>query len=535
MSRSTRKNVKAPSLEEKRKIFGFHNDPTEKKDEELTFRDVMDRYLNEITEGWKSKDNTLVPYSNDYYNTIFPALKNVMNKLCEEHPEEYKAENMPLPLSKCTGDIFYAVIDEIQSRSKVVYSKNRLDHFLHLCKRVVEVASDHNICSNFLYGTRPGRETQKKKADIGKSILPKSLSPLMNAIIFHALTVAPEKMPGEWAGLFLMYAFGVRNNESVSVLYGDLDDKRSGISVLLIYSSAEARRSTKAKTGGKTSNAFRGIVTTEKAIKVLKQRRSAIEAKVQEEHPEWTPEKVKEIVDNYPVACKDKNFSTAISPAQLTDAGRDFFSRIICADFNEDDFYLANCVSFDKDYMESSGFDYKDPTAYLFRREFGTVLKILGFIKEEREFLMGHLIEEGEFSRNDFLNSPRLCALAKKMKQRPVFNTINRITTDVCSRSTPYGEPSVPNEVYRISNDPNGSSQILINIAANEPGDSFRIKTSTRTSWRNTHFLNLNNHEQPNVLVPYQNVMLEAAKRFSDPDNGKENLKKVFRFPFSLD
>lgn len=536
MSRSSRKNNAKPlTAKEKRKPFWFLGEPPDKKDEELTFKDVLNKYFDDIAKRWNSLENTLTPYANEYVNVIFDAIEKVMKKLCKEHPEEYKPENMPLPLSKCTGEIFYSAIEEIKRSSKVIYSKERLDHFLYLCERVVEIASNHNICPNFLYGTHPRKETQKKKTDKGKSILPKSLSPLMNAIIFHALAVAPEKMNGEWAGLFLMYAFGLRNNESVSVLYGDLDDIRSGINVLWIYSSAEARRSIKSKTGGKTSNAFRGIVASEEAVKVLKLRRNKIEAKVQEDHPEWTPEKIKEAVDDYPIACRKKDYSTAISPSQLTDAGRDFFSRIICDDFDEDDFYLANCASFDKDYMESTGFDYKDPTAYLFRREFGTVLKILGFTTEEREFLMGHLIEEGEFSRNDFLNSPRLYTLSKKMNQRPVFNTISQTVTDVCSRSTPYGDPSVPNEVYCIANDSDGSSQLLINIAANEPGDTFRIKTNTRTSWRNSHFLSFNNPEQPDVLIPYQKVMLEAAKRFSDPDSGKENLKKVFRFPFSLD
>lgn len=537
MNKSTGMNSNPlPTDEEKRKLFAFLGDPPENKEnEELTFTDVLNKYLPEIAKRWKSWENTLIPYSNDYAKTIIPAIKKVMKKLQEEHPEVYNAEDMPLPLSKCSSETFYSVIDEIRKSSNIIYSKERMDHFLYLCERVVEVASNHNICPNFLYGTRPGRESPKKKDDEGKTLLPKSLSPLMNAIIFYALTVCPERMPGEWAGLLLMFSFGLRNTESVSVCYEDLDDIRSGINILLIYSSAEASRSTKKKTGSKTKNAFRGIVIVGEIIKALNRRRNSIEDKVQEEHPEWTPEKVKKTVDTYPIACKGKDYSTAISPAQLTDAGRDFFSRIKCDDFNEDDFYLANCASFDKDYMESSGFDYKDPTAYLFRREFGSTLKILGFTKEEREFLMGHLIEEGEFSLNDFLNSPRIYVLEKKMKQRPLFNTISRTITDVCSRRTPYGAPSVPNEVYHIANNPDGSSQILINISANEPGDTFRTKTKAKTSMRNAHFLNPNNHEQPNILVPYQKVMLEAAKRFSDPENGKENLKKIFRFPFSLD
>ena len=502
------KIIKNP--EEKKKLFGFLNDEEKKHSPngKLTFIGVFDKYFDEIAIRWKAMERTLIPYSNDYVKTVLPKLEESIKEAYESAPERYTANDLMLPITEYSGDIFLSALEKIRAANGSVLSKEQKDHYLLLYRKIIEVASEHGECTNYLYGTqRTKKEKPAKEKETSKTLLPKSLSPLMNAIIFYALTSAPEKMDGQWVGLFLMYAFGLRDNESVGIQFKDLDSVR-GYDILWVYSTAAGRNTTAQKAKGKTINAYRGIIACAIAVEVIFTRRVFIEAHVKSLHPDWDDEKIKAEVDEYPIACHGNDYDKWITPSDLTDAGRDLFSRIHCADFDEDEFYLAFRASLDEDHNSITGFAYKNPTAYLFRREFGTVLKILQFDKNEREFLMGHMIEERTFSRNDYLNSPRLAEMNNKMKQRPLFNPLKKHPIVVTSDDTVYEHVIMPNDTLRIQQD--SAKHILVTVKAMEPFDDRFTVSPHVTALLDSEFINRNNHEPANVISVYQNVMKRA-------------------------
>ena len=67
--------------------------------------------------------------------------------------------------------------------------------------------------------------------------------------------------------------------------------------------------------------------------------------------------------------------------------------------------------------------DRKDPTAYLFRRNFGTHLHILGLSEPEIEYVIGHDIDDPYETRNEFVNEEKLFAIKQKMDRRPLVNS----------------------------------------------------------------------------------------------------------------
>ena len=71
----------------------------------------------------------------------------------------------------------------------------------------------------------------------------------------------------------------------------------------------------------------------------------------------------------------------------------------------------------------------KDPSAYLFRRNFGTHLFILGLSEAEIQYVVGHDIEDLYETRNEFVNEERHLEIKQKMEQRPIFNAIRTIPT----------------------------------------------------------------------------------------------------------
>ena len=76
---------------------------------------------------------------------------------------------------------------------------------------------------------------------------------------------------------------------------------------------------------------------------------------------------------------------------------------------------VLSAVSLDIEENESKDFNEKDPTPYLFRRNFATGLYIHDLTIEECQYLMGHEIENLSFRRHDFFDENMLFRMAEKL------------------------------------------------------------------------------------------------------------------------
>lgn len=112
----------------------------------------------------------------------------------------------------------------------------------------------------------------------------------------------------------------------------------------------------------------------------------------------------------------------------------------------------------------------KDPSAYLFRRNFGTHLFILGLSEAEIQYVVGHDIEDLYETRNEFVNEERLLEIKQKMELRPIFNAIRTIPT-IVTESTPHAVSINSHNAYHF--EATGKT-ILIHLEAEEPSDSIQ-------------------------------------------------------------
>ena len=116
----------------------------------------------------------------------------------------------------------------------------------------------------------------------------------------------------------------------------------------------------------------------------------------------------------------------------------------------------------------------KDPTAYLFRRNFGTHLHILGLSEPGIEYVIGHDIDDPYETRNEFVNEEKLFAIKQKMDRRPLVNSdlsqVERI--DVGDRLQLQHTACVQIPV--------DSAETEMHITANEPTDNIRVSLSVR-------------------------------------------------------
>ena len=179
-------------------------------------------------------------------------------------------------------------------------------------------------------------------------------------------------------------------------------------------------------------------------------------------------------IDDYPIVCNNDRWDVRCSARELTNAARILFQSIKIkasqmASISED---LQNEPISQKDSLPFE--DRKDPTAYLFRRNFGTHLHILGLSEPEIEYVIGHDIDDPYETRNEFVNEEKLFAIKQKMDRRPLVNSDFAQTEriDVGERLQLQHTACVQIPV--------DSAETEMHITANEPTDNIRVSLSVR-------------------------------------------------------
>jgi len=118
--------------------------------------------------------------------------------------------------------------------------------------------------------------------------------------------------------------------------------------------------------------------------------------------------------------------------------------------------------------------DRKDPTAYLFRRNFGTHLHILGLSEPEIEYVIGHDIDDPYETRNEFVNEEKLFAIKQKMDCRPLVNS----DRSQIGQSVHVGE-HLPLQHTTHMQIPAASAETELHITTNEPTDNITVRLSS--------------------------------------------------------
>lgn len=217
------------------------------------------------------------------------------------------------------------------------------------------------------------------------------------------------------------------------------------------------------KLGGKTRNADRIIPVPDKVAMLIHARRQYIESQLNKS------------IDDYPIVCNNDRWEVRCSARELTNAARILFQSIkikavqmasISEDLQDEPISQKDSLPFE---------DRKDPTAYLFRRNWGTHLHILGLSKPEIEYVIGHDIDDPYETRNEFVNEEKLFAIKQKMDRRPLVNSdLSQIgkRIDVGDRLQLQHTACVQIPV--------DSAETEMHITANEPTDNIRVSLSVR-------------------------------------------------------
>ena len=370
----------------------------------LNFIGAVHRYFDKYTT--ECNDDTKTEYIKNYNQKVFPII------------------DPGLPIEEYDEDYIEALISRIQTTNEFINStiQGRYRNLI-----IAPCEKYFNDINNFIE-TSPlwgaGYRFQKANSESIEAallLIPKSFSIETEKKAAELLSDYKTN-DGSRIGLAIMLWVGVRNNEAVGFNFGDIiemTDHPGVYTIRLVRTSI--RDDNDRKAGGKTSNAPRRLPLTEGFVNFIKNRMDYICSQITFPYTDKNGVVFNSILE-MPIACKRNEFSIPCSANDLTASGRAFLRNEL--KMNEHDVSgISYLIRHDENTSE------KDPTTYLFRRNFATHLYTLGFPIEWRQYYMGHMIEDDVLKRWDFNDEGYLYEMAQLLEKHPLNNPVSQPLT----------------------------------------------------------------------------------------------------------
>ena len=320
-------------------------------------------------------------------------------------------------------------------------------------------------CSLF-WGTKSRiKETLKveDKLALENVRLKKSLKPSSEKIIFENVMQNPEQ-DGECFGVALMFGLGLRNAEACGARFSDIV-KMAGRDEFYALRVTNTVSKHQLKTGGKTKNTFRYVPVPDTLLELLNKRKDFIINS--DSYSKYCAENADVDVNSLTIACRGSDFENICTTPDLSRTGKSLLKK---ANVEEDVLkFIDEALYKDADIVE------KEATAYLFRRNFATMLQILGLSQSEIEYIMGHEIESEFEKRNYYSNYDKLYPIKLKMDNRPLLST--QYTSDIVKEVVPGTELSFENpykQTIRIS-EGFGPGVAMFDVCSAAPGEEIQM------------------------------------------------------------
>lgn len=401
-----------------------------------TFYGAFKEWEDECRELWQSwNDNTLELYTG----------------FIEEHIAANLRDHNYRPIDSFGPEEFEDLLDRLgQTYDAKTVQKDRL-----LIRTVTTVASnhcvyDHEIIAKTTAQKRKYAKGEKKRPEGVIAVPPRSLN-MMQEILVERYLDSRIHESGAAAGLWLMFHCGLRNGEACGAYFDmikPMEDHPEASVIDIVISTASG--TSRLQINGKTYNSGRSICLSDDMVALLRSLRAEREHKLRE--------KGLEIPKLLPIACSDSDVTKNCSAAALTKAAREMF---IAVGMRRDELsalakelWKAYATAELELMIAEYGLIEKEPTAYLLRRNFATTLEKLNMTREEKEYLMGHRIEDESTKRSDYLDEKLLWPMYQKLLQRPRLDQPEDVVTlnDTVYRGTLRGRTAlfIPAEADRI-------------------------------------------------------------------------------------
>lgn len=468
---------------------------------QITFAGVLLKYFDAIAKKhhWKV---VIKRYVEDYEKHILPRLQD-------------------RPISEYIAEDYIQLIYDLSEEKH--YKKAYLQHYWHLIKCVTDFAVQNEGLIDPFWGVHTGEVlTSKNVEQREETVLRHSFDPVM---VWKMAEIIYKSVPesGEKTGLAFLMEDGLRLKEAAGATYGDFYSYKDGETIPKVYiHNSTSGQTRNLRDGLKTDNGYRTAIISNKLALLLEEKQKHTEKMLSQENIDAIHGITD--IDRVPMV-HDKNdlFRHCASP-QLTAAFRKLFTQV---GYSEKDFLLLQNIVNSQEFAEAVkrvtprdlGFaEERDPSAYGWRRHLNTEMHILGAIPEDRQFGMGHNIENPSVKRSDYRNEDLLGRLEQKMNMRPYVNPA--VLDHKTIKTSCYENDNVFNQEFEI---PNKKGTLVIELANYDlltPGTiSVTIPNGTVISGKvYNEPLEAPIEQSPNVIYDY----LETYRRARDQAQAEE-------------
>lgn len=300
----------------------------------------------------------------------------------------------------------------------------------------------------------------------GSIMLPRSLTPNAEQKVYNAVMRDPEQ-DGENFGVALMFGLGLRNGEACGACFKDIIKLHGTEDYYALRVTQTVRE--ERELGGKTRNSYRMIPIPDNLKELIDKRLNYIRRSL---FYKRRCNRDGFDIMKLPISCRGQNFNRICRPAHLSMVGKSLLTK---ARLDENVLKLIS-----KEIKWDDELEEKEATAYLFRRNFATMMQSLGLTQNEIEYIIGHYIESDYETRNHYSNPDKLYSIKKKMDNRPLFssNYSSDKVIEIHSGKTITTFDNPYEQKIRISKDM-GEGTIVIDFQAAAPGTEIKISVGS--------------------------------------------------------
>lgn len=411
--------------------------------------------------GWQEKTKTA-------YQSNYEKLGEYLN---DKPFLEYDLDNFDTALTAIKEAGYYTENKSV----KHSYSEDTIKTFYSNLRSLYKYLVFIGVCKcSLFWGTKDkiNRELKEEERLIHENVrLQKSLKPLAEKSVFETVMRNPEQ-EGEYFGVALMFCLGLRNAEACGARFSDVV-KMNGANDFYALRVTNTVSKNQLQTGGKTKNTFRYVPVPNTLKELLDKRKEFILHSVA--YSEYCAENKDFDVNSLTIACRGNDFKNICTTPDLSRMGKHLLGK---AKVEEDVLkFIDDALYKDDDIVE------KEATAYLFRRNFATMLQILGLTQNEIEYIMGHKIESNIEIRNYYSNYDKLYPIKLKMDNRPLFST--RYTSDIVKEVLPGEELTFENPYKQKIRIPEGFGPGIVMINASSAAPEEKIQITIQSSAKN--------------------------------------------------
>ena len=413
----------------------------------LTFVGILRIVSETISVPWN--DDTKRAYARDYNKRIIPCF------IPAKPMQDYSKEDI--------NEILRAISMGNN------YSTTTLNHFRYLISIVYKAGVELNLYEDRLqWGSLSDQGEEGAKGRNKGHLIKKSFSiDEEKEWLEWFKKLDPRTVTGAELGIAFMFFFGLRNQEACGLNYGAIKIiTEHRIPCLYIFQTTKVG-SSDLKMGGKTTNALRIIPMHDFFYAFMKERIEFLEEQI-------SGGKIKDVqrVDDLPIVCNKVKYDMRGKSNDLTRYGRWLLDSM-----NMGALLRETGKMIMREAMEGIDIGEKDPTTYIFRRNFATHLSILGLTSEEIQYLIGHNIEKIGEERSHYSSDEKLIEIKRKLESHP-YRLILSDWMSECRLvdAEGYRNNLRSHEIIRISPTIQ-EKHIHIQIDAFEPYDDISINT----------------------------------------------------------